>query len=209
MEAARHRWPELRYALGWLLAAVVAGWGTLLLIQTAPEEYPVDRRNPDADAPDLPQSVVASQVKIQEVDPATQEVRWELKVPETAGGPTSASSFENPEITLFPSTNGFRIRAASAILAEAPAGQIHGAANAHLELKGPIEGRSADGTQSFTADTAVWRGEETTLTLTGNPLTLRRGNIDAQARRLMVTFFPDKPPQYDLEGAVSVTVAPD
>lgn len=197
------RRPDWGYYLVWGILLLLTGLATYFGVVSNPAIAPPDRE-PIEPLDGGGQSVTAKAVRIQALDPGSSTVRWELRVPETAGGITSATTFDQPEIILFPEAQGFRITAQQGSLREAPAGEAHDSANARLDLSGPIQGRSADGREEFSAESATWDGRLQQLTLTGSPLRLLRQGLQVTASRLIVTFAADGTAAYDLSGGVRV-----
>ena len=197
----QHR-SEFTYAFWWLLVCALLGYGTYLAVESTPKIAPQDKAKPPFDT--TPKEIEASNVLIKSMEPGTSTVRWELAVPETSAGISSASRFENPEIVLYPEGEGFTITAKNGTLAQAPAGEEHKADNSKLTLEGPIVGTSIDKSQSFKAAHAEFDGALNQLTLTGSPIELRRGGLIVRTPKLVVTFRANGNHRYEMSSGVDV-----
>ncbi|MEO7993877.1 MAG: hypothetical protein ABI743_05720 [bacterium] len=194
------------YILGWALACLLVGYGTYWVVQTNPAGYPTDRRDADAKSDTTGHSVVGN-LMMQALDPATNTVTWELRVPNSSGSVTEGGVFQDPAIVLFPSSRQFRITATSGTIHGTTVGPDGAVQSSEVEMKlaGPIEGASADGQESFEADSAEWVGATRQLTLHGSPLVLHRGPMVLKAERIVVTAETTGSLHYDLTGSVEVT----
>lgn len=199
----RSRFPELGYILGWGVMAGLIGYVTYAVVASNPAVAPPDRAKVESDDP-VGTALIATEVRVQSLDPDTSAVRWQLRVPKTAGGIESTTTFDDPTIVLYPATRNFVITAARGTLEQAPSGEMHQAGNVRLTLAGPIEGRNADGSEHFTADSAFWNGLTEQLELTGSPLLVERSGLRLSAQRLVVTFVADGTAKYDLTGGVEI-----
>lgn len=191
------------YNLGWLAMALLIGYLTYVGIISNPPVDPSDREavdNPDQAG----KAIIATEVEIQSLDPLTNEVRWELRVPATEGGISGATTFESPTIVLYPKSHAFTITASRGTIEQAPEGQLHAAENVRLTLEGPIEGANADRSEWFTASSATWDGTAEQLSLRGTPLTLFRGGLTVSAQALVVQYAGGVAPVYTLSGGVHI-----
>jgi|GEM_PF-5849910 len=192
------------YNLGWLLITVIIGFLTYVGVASNPPVAATDR-DPVDNPIEAGHAITATEVEIQSLDPKTNEVRWELRVPATDGGLTGATTFESPAILLYPKTHAFTITAARGRIDQAPEGTEHQAENVRLTLSGPIAGGNSDRSEWFTADSATWDGATEHLTLRGGPLTLVRGGMTVQAQELVVQYAGGGSPIYTLSGGVHIT----